>query len=75
VLITLKADLTKQSLTELNKLLRTFERHVGAVGFTSTANNTLIWQVYVDSFDQDFWNRASQGNDLELYFQQLDRYW
>lgn len=75
VLITLKADLKKQSLTELKKLLLVFERHVGAVGFVSIANDILIWQVYVDHFDQDFWNRASQGNDLELYSQKLDRYW
>ena len=53
----------------------TLERSVGAAGFTSTANNILIWQVYVDTFDEDFWGRISRGNDLELYWQRVDRYW
>jgi len=75
VLITLKADLSRQSLTELNKLLRTIELKVGSVGFTTTANNMLIWQAYVDNFDEDFWGKISHGNDLELYSQRLDRYW
>jgi hypothetical protein len=71
----LKADLSKQSLTELNKLLLKIERQLGTVGFTSTANNTLLWQAYVDSFDEEFWSRISHGNDLELYSQRVDRYW
>ena len=35
----------------------------------------MIWQIYVDNFDKDFWNTISKGNDFELYTQQLDRYW
>lgn len=75
IIVTLKADLSKQSLTELNKLLRTLERSLGTIGFTSTANSMLIWQVYVDKFDEEFWSRISHGNDLELYSQRVDRYW
>jgi len=51
------------------------ERTVKSVGFSSIAGNTMIWQVYIDTFDSEFWEKISKGNDLELYTQQLDRYW
>jgi hypothetical protein len=74
-LVTLKANLLGQSLTELNRLLLKIERSVGSVGFSNIAGNTLIWQIYVDNFDQEFWSKVSKGNGLELYTQELDRYW
>jgi hypothetical protein len=51
------------------------ERSVNAVGFSNVSGNTLIWQVYVDNFDPEFWSKISKGNGFELYTQQLDRYW
>jgi len=74
-LVTLKANLQGQSLTELNRLLLMIERSVGSVGFSVVSGNIMIWQIYVDNFDKDFWNTISKGNDFELYTQQLDRYW
>jgi hypothetical protein len=35
----------------------------------------MIWQVYVDFFDKEFWENVSKGNEFELYSQELDRYW
>jgi len=74
-LITVKANLQNQPLTDLNRLLLKIERAMGSVGFTTVAGNTLIWQIYADSYDSDFWSTISLGNDLEVYVQQIDRVW
>lgn len=48
---------------------------MGAVGFSAISGSTMVWQVYVDAFDHDFWDKLAEGNDFELYTQELDRYW
>jgi len=74
-LITLKANLLKQPLTDLNRLLQKIERSLGSVGFTTVSDNTLIWQIYADNYDKNLWDTVSLGNEVEVYVQQIDRIW
>lgn len=74
-LVTIKANLQNQSLTELNRLLLKIERSLGSSGFTNVSGSTLIWQIYTDKHDRAFWDTIALGNDLEVYVQQIDRIW
>jgi hypothetical protein len=74
-LVTLKIDISRWNMTALQALLRGIERHHGSLGFTMTAGNVMVWQIYIDSFDPVYWERISTGNEFEMYTQQLDRFW
>ena len=50
-LVTLKIDISRWNMTALQALLRGIERHHGSLGFTMTAGNIMVWQIYIDSFD------------------------
>lgn len=74
-LVTLKIDVSRWNMTALQALLRGIERHHGAIGFSAMAGNEMIWQLYVNTMDRPYWERVCNGNEFELYVQQLDRIW
>jgi len=74
-MVTLHIDMALVNQDELFRLLRKLEIEHKSAAFHTLAGSTLVWQLIVDDFDEDFWVNVAKGNNFELYTHQLDRHW